>query len=85
MEQLYRKRIDFVIEEYLPFMYYSKEKKYTDEFAEVMLYLEDRVCTAFSKTVFGDKTAQLAEKANDVIKQLKAEGFIDRVILKYRD
>ena len=85
MEQLYRKRIDYVMEEYLPFMYYTKEKNYNAVFSEVMVYLEDRVCTAFSKTFFGDKTAQLAEKANEVIRQLKAEGFIDRVIMKYRN
>lgn len=67
----------------ITFLFYSKDKKYADNFVEVMNYLEDEVCTAFSKTYFGDKASALADKASEYIKALKAEGFIDRVIQKY--
>jgi ABC-type amino acid transport substrate-binding protein len=83
IEQLYSKRIDYVMEEYLPFMFHSKKRAYTDTFTEVMTYLEDGVCAAFSKPFFGDKTTTIVEQANEHIKALKAEGFIDRVIQKY--
>jgi len=82
-QQLYLKRIDYVMEEYLPFMFYSKESGYSDDIVEVMVYLTDEVCTGFSKSFFGEQAQSVAQQASELIQQLKAEGYIDRVIQQY--
>lgn len=83
IQQLYLNRIDYVVEEYLPFMFYSNESGYSDDIVEVMVYLTDDVCTGFSRAFFGDQALSVAQHASELIRQLKVEGFIDRVIQKY--
>lgn len=83
IQQLQLGRIDYVIEEYLPFMYYSKENGISDTFVENMVYLKDEVCTAFSRPFFGEQASELAIQASELIRSLKEEGFIQGMIKKY--
>ncbi len=81
--QLFHRRVDYVLEEFFPFVFYSKQAGVESEFEEVLVMREFKVCAVFSKTHFGDKSTLIAERASRVIKQLKEEGFIDGVIQKY--
>jgi ABC-type amino acid transport substrate-binding protein len=83
IKQLHFDRLDYVLEEYLPFMFYSKQEGYISEFREAMILQENNVCTAFSKKYFNGDATDIASKASAIIMQLKAEGFIDGVIQKY--
>jgi len=64
-------------------MFYSKQEAYDSEFNEVLILQENNVCTAFSKKYFNGDATEIANKASTIIKQLKTEGFIDKVIHKY--
>lgn len=83
IKQLKYDRLDYVLEEFLPFMYYAKEEGFSSEFKEALIVQENNVCTAFSKPYFDGDTQAIADKASKVIKEMKTEGFIDKVIQKY--
>jgi polar amino acid transport system substrate-binding protein len=81
--QLFHKRVDYVLEELIPFKFFSKKEGYSSAFTEVFLFEENAVCAAYSKKFFGEKVKDVAFRASNIIKQLKAEGFIDQVMDKY--
>lgn len=84
--QLFHRRIDYALEEYFPFIFYSRESGFAEEFQEVLVLREFRVCAVFSKAHFGpEKSRALAERASEVIRELKQSGFVDATISKYID
>lgn len=64
-------------------MFYAKEKNHGQAFREELVFKEDQVCTALSKSFFGDKTSELLEKTDQIIRQLKDEGVVEKIIQKY--
>ncbi len=83
VHQLHHDRLNYVLEESLPFLYASKELGYAEEMEEVLTVLENRVCTAYSVVYFNGETEALSKRTAAVIKDMKADGFIPQVIDKY--
>jgi len=81
---LAKKRIYVGVAESAPFLYFSKKLGLQDKFEEVYLLTENPVCMAFSKKYHGHDSKILADKVSKIIRQLKDEGFIEKILNKYR-
>lgn len=81
--QLFHARIDFAYEEFIPFTYYAKKHGYAQQFKELLPVQRYQVCTAYSRTYFGERTAKLAQRTKTVIQQMKKEGVITRILDQY--
>jgi len=77
-------RIDAGVAESAPFLYFSAKSGLQDKFEEVYVLTENPVCMAFSKQYPGSESKIMADKVSRVIQQLKDEGFIEKILNKYK-
>ncbi len=83
--QLALGRIDFALEEDLPFRYYAKQLGVLDSIKLITTTLTNKVCTAFSKEQLGSNAIKLAAQADKHIIDMRQSGFIQSILNKYTD
>lgn len=83
IQQLVRGRLDYVLEETLPFHFFGKGSDSDRKFLEARVIQTNTVCTAFSIPFFGDRTQVLVEQASREIKEMKRLNIIDKIESEY--
>lgn len=77
-------RIDAAVAAETPFMFNSKKMGFKDRFETVYVISENPAYTGFSQKSCGENGKIMAEKFSEVLRQLKAEGMIEKIMEKYR-
>ncbi len=83
LEQLVADRIDYVLEEDLPFLSYARDRGYQSAIKEVQTLKEMEVCLAFSKNSRHKFDEAFLERAENILRQMKANGTIERIVARY--
>lgn len=78
---LAKQRVDLAAVDEVPFFYLSNKSDFKDRFEVVYVLSENPRYICFSKAV--KKAPELTEKFSKTLKQLKKEGFADKVIANY--
>ncbi len=81
--QLAWKRIDVAAVEDGTFLYYSKILGFRKKFERIYVLNAQTVCMGFSKKVLDSKTRIKVDNVNKIIRQLKENGFIQKIFEKY--
>lgn len=82
-KQLKLDRIDYALQEDIPFLFYAAKTKDTQHFKSVMLLQQDSVCLTWSRRYLGEHTQLIVKRSTNAIRQLKEDGTIQRIIDKY--
>ena len=80
---LEKKRVDIVVAEEVPFLFTAKKIGFQDRFREVYTLDENLTCMAFSKKAMGEKSRVMADRVSEIIRKMKEEGEIQKILDKY--
>lgn len=79
-----KKRIDVALGAEDPFRFIWKKLDLKERFEIVYVMAEIHAYTGFSKKGCGENGKVMAEKFSEVLRQMKAEGVIEKIMEKYR-
>lgn len=84
IKMLSKDRFDVGVAEDKPFLFISKKLGLSNNFEEVYTITENNLCMAFSKKALGEEQSKaLADQVNQILKDLKSEGIIEQIMVKY--
>jgi len=83
VRMLEKKRIDIVVAEEVPFLFTAKNTGFHDRFREIHTLDENLTCMAFSKKALGEKSKVMADRVSEIIRKMKEEGELQKILDKY--
>ncbi len=80
---LEKKRVDIVVAEEVPFLFTAKKIGFQDRFKGIYTLDENLTCMAFSKKAMGGKSRVMADRVNEIIRKMKEEGEMQKILDNY--
>ncbi len=80
---LEKQRIEIAVAEEVPFLFTAKKAGFQDRFREIHTLDANLTCMAFSKKALGEKSKVMADRVSEIIRKMKEEGEIQKILDKY--
>lgn len=78
------KRVDVIVMEELPFLYYMKEDTLKSDIQDIYTLNNWPIKIALSKNKVDTKSKELIKKINKIIKKMKKDGTIKNIMKRYK-